>query len=127
MPIKTTKTTSKQNSNMEHKCECGENCNCHCHGTAHWVKHIIVWAIIFALGMVVGKMMNCGQQHKPNLRTQPVFTNGCLDKASIKNQKLIEKLENADVSGDGCISMEEYKAVRKAMAIERNRKKNFKK
>ena len=129
MPIKNKKVSNKPAPVMEHKCECGENCHCHCHGTAHWIKHIIVWAIIFALGMACGKMMNCGQQqHKQNLRTQPVFTNGCLDKASIKNQKLIERLENADVSGDDCISLEEYKAVRKAMAMERNRaKKNFKK
>ena len=123
MPVKTTKkTTVKQLTAkpapvVEHKCECGEHC--HCHGSAHWIKHIIVWAIIFALGMATGKVMNCGHQHKVAPKTHPVFTNGCLDMSSVKNTKLREKLATADVSGDNCISVEEYKAVRKTMRPER--------
>ena len=101
---------------MEHKCECGENCSCHCHGRAHWIKHIIVWAIIFALGMVCGKMMNCGHYAKHmQQKTHPVFVNGCLDMQSVANKKLSEKLATADVNGDECVSIEEYKAVRKQM------------
>lgn len=101
---------------MEHKCECGEHCKCHCHGSAHWVKHIVVWALIFALGMACGKMMPCGQGHKKMQKMHPVFVNGCLDMSSIKYQKLKEKLMNADVNADECISIEEYKAVKKEMA-----------
>ena len=130
MPTKTTKKTtvkkvvSKPEVVAEHKCGCDEHCNCHCHGSAHWIKHVIVWAIIFALGMATGKIMNCGHPHKVAPKTHPVFTNGCLDMNSVKSPKLREKLETADISGDACISVEEYKAVRKAMTAERNRKKN---
>ena len=121
MPTKTTKKTTVKKSAakaapvMEHKCECGENCKCHCHGSAHWVKHIIVWAIIFALGMVCGKMMNCGNFHKHMPKTHPVFVNGCLDMESVKCPKMAEKLAAADVDGNECISVAEYRAVKKAM------------
>lgn len=103
---------------MEHKCECGEHCHCHCHGCAHWLKHIIVWAIIFALGMVCGKMMNCGHGAKHMQKTHPVFVNGCLDIASIANPKFKEKLATADVNADECISIEEYRNVKKEMKPE---------
>ena len=104
---------------MEHECGCGENCKCHCHGGAHWVKHIIVWAIIFALGMVCGKLFCCGNhgmKHMPKM--QPVFVNGCLDMESIKCPKMQEKLAAADVDANECISVEEYKAVKKEMRKE---------
>ena len=124
MPTKKTikKTTSKKAAVkaapvMERKCECGEHC--HCHGSAHWVKHIVVWAIIFALGMVCGKMFCCGghgMKHMPKMH--PVFVNGCLDMESIKCPKMQEKLAAADVDANQCISVEEYKAVKKEMRKE---------
>ena len=126
MPTKKTvkKTTVKRTSVkpapvMEHKCACGENCNCHCHGSAHWIKHIIVWAIIFALGMVCGKMMcGChhGMKHMPKMN--PVFENGCLKMDSIDCPMMREKLVAADVDGNECISIEEYKAIKKEMKKE---------
>ena len=102
---------------MEHKCECGENCKCHCHGRAHWIKHIIVWAIIFALGMVAGKLLCCDGHHgaKRMPKLNPVFVEGCLDMQSIDCPKMQEKLSVADVNGDNCISIEEYKAIKKEM------------
>lgn len=103
---------------MEHKCECGEHCHCHCHGRAHWLKHVIVWAIIFALGMVVGKMMCFGLHHKHMPQMHPVFVNGCLDTSSIECPKMQEKLAAADVNGDECISIEEYRATKKEMIPE---------
>ena len=128
MPAKTTKKTTvkkiatKPVPVMEHRCECGEHCNCHCHGSAHWIKHIIVWAIIFALGMVAGKIMYSGapqcMQHK---KMHPVFTNGCLDMQSIDCPKMREALANADVNNDECISLEEYKAIKKTMKPEHKR------
>ena len=109
------KTAVKSAPVAEHKCMCGENCNCHCHGSAHWVKHVIAWAIIFALGMVCGKMMNCnhGPEHMPKMN--PVFENGCLKMDSIDCPMMREKLMTADVDGNECISVEEYKAVKKEM------------
>ena len=99
---------------MEHKCECGEHC--HCHGSAHWVKHVIVWAIIFALGMVCGKLVCCGGHGMKHMsKMHPVFVNGCLDMESVKCPKMQEKLATADVDGNECISVEEFKAVKKEM------------
>lgn len=100
---------------MEHRCECGCGGHCHCHGGAHWLKHIIVWAIIFALGMVCGKMMYCGHGMKHMPKMQPVFVNGCLDVSSVKCPMMQEKLANADANADNCVSMEEFKAVKKTM------------
>lgn len=108
-------TSKKIAEKSAHECGCGNNCMCGCHkhGAMHIVKHIIVWAIIFALGMACGKMMNCGHYKKMQRKMQPVFTNGCLDMASIKNPKMAEKIVLADVNGDKCISIEEYKAWKK--------------
>ena len=109
MPAKKTtakKATVKVTPVMENKCECGEHC--HCHGSAHWVKHIIVWAIIFALGMLCGKMILCGHGIKHVQRMHPVFVNGCLDMSSIECPKMQEKLAVADANADNCISMEEH-------------------
>ena len=113
MPIK--KMAMKEPQVMEHECGCGRDCPCGCHkhGSMHIVKHIIVWAIIFALGMACGKMMNCGHNRKMHRSIQPVFTNGCLDIASIKCPKMSEEIVAADVNADNCISVEEYKAWKK--------------
>ena len=109
------KTVVKATPVMEHKCTCGEHCQCHCHGRAHLLKHIIVWAIIFALGMVAGKIFCCGHGPKHMPKMHPVFVNGCLDVTSIECPKMQEKLATADVNADECISIEEYRAVRKEM------------
>ena len=125
MPTKKTvkKTTVKRTAVKpapvaEHKCMCSENC--HCHGRAHLVKHIIAWAIIFALGMVCGKMFCCGCHHgmKHMPKMNPVFENGCLKTDSISCPKMAEKLMAADMNGDDCISIEEYKAVKMEMKKE---------
>ncbi|MBO7053738.1 MAG: hypothetical protein J6W27_04885, partial [Alphaproteobacteria bacterium] len=102
---------------MEHTCACGKDCPCGCHkhGSMHVIKHIIVWAIIFALGMACGKMMNCQHPGKKMMfhHKQPVFTNGCLDIQSIECPKMQEDIVKADVNGDNCISIEEYKTFKK--------------
>ncbi len=100
---------------VENKCECGEHCHCHCHCRAHLLKHIIVWAIIFALGMVCGKMLCLGHGHKHMSQMHPVFVNGCLDMSSVECPKMQEKLAAADADANECISVEEYRAVKKEM------------
>lgn len=114
MPMK--KMAMKPAPMMKHECGCGDNCMCGCHkhGSMHIVKHIIVWAIIFALGMACGKMMHCGHYKKMQRKMQPVFTNGCLDMTSIKSPKMSTEIIAADVNGDNCISVEEFKAWKKA-------------
>lgn len=127
MPTKkTTKTTTVKKAvakkapvspAMEHKCACGcgEHCPCHCHRVAHLIKHIIILALVFALGMFCGKMMHCGHATKHMQKMNPVFVNGCLDMASIKCPKMQEELAKADANADGCVSIEEYKAIKKEM------------
>lgn len=122
------RTNVKMAPVTEHKCACGADCSCHCHGSAHWIKHVIVWAIIFALGMACGKMMDCGHHTKRMMRQkQPVFTNGCLDVKSIECPKMREDIVKADVNGDNCISVEEYKVWRKANKPPRKEKFKFRK
>ena len=123
MPAKkTTKKTTVKKSTvkpapvMEHKCACGETCRCHCNAYAHWVKKIVVLAIVFALGMVCGKMLcSCNHHGKHMPKMNPVFAEGCLQMESIPCPKMQEKLIAADVNGDNCISIEEYKAVKAEM------------
>jgi len=112
-----TKKTPMKKSNktapvVEHKCSCGAECPCHKHGGMHIVKHIIVWAIIFALGMACGKMMNCHHGKKMMKPMHPVFTNGCLDMKSVNCPKMASEIAKADVNGDGCISIEEYRVLK---------------
>ena len=109
------KMAMKQPVVTKHECGCGTDCPCGCHkhGTMHMIKHLIVWAIIFALGMACGKMMNCHHGKRMPRPVQPVFTNGCLDMASITCPKMSEEIVAADVNGDNCISVEEYKAWRR--------------
>ena len=89
-------------------CTCGCGCGCH----KHILKKIVVLAIVFALGMFAGKTLHFGAPkfHKPMFH--PVFTNGCLDMATIKCPKMQENILKADVNGDGCVSVEEWKAVK---------------
>lgn len=120
------RTNVKMAPVAEHKCGCGEDCHCHCHGSAHWVKHVFVWAIIFALGMACGKMMDCGHHGKRMMyQKHPVFTNGCLDIQSIECPKMQEDIVKADVNGDSCISIEEYKVWKKTNQPPRKEKFKF--
>lgn len=111
-PVK--KTVVKPAPVAEPTCGCGHDCSCGCHkhGSLHFVKHIIVLAIIFVLGMFVGQAMRFGHHPRPFhfQHAQPVFTNGCLDMSNIQCPKMQEHIMKADANGDGCISAEEYKA-----------------
>ncbi|MBR5903909.1 MAG: hypothetical protein IKZ49_00045 [Alphaproteobacteria bacterium] len=109
-PVK--KATVKPAVETTKPCECGCGCCCHHHGAAHVLKKIIILAIVFALGMVAGKAFNFGapRHHQPMFH--PVFTNGCLDMATIKCPKMQENILKADVNGDGCVSVEEWKAAK---------------
>ena len=51
-------------------------------------------------------------------KMNPVFENGCLKMDSIDCPMMREKLAAADVDGNECISIEEYKAIKKEMKKE---------
>ena len=121
-----------------HACACGANCkcgaNCHC-GTAachckggckcggkfgRFVKKLIVFVIIFALGFAAAKFCCCGNK-KPHFGfggPRVHFVNGCVDMSSVKCPKLAEALPAMDINQDGCITRDEYRAVKKKMRRE---------
>lgn len=121
------KTAVKSAPVMEHKCGTDCPCGCHKHGTGHRIKHIVVLLLVFILGYACGKMMCCGKHRMPHMphMQHPVFTNGCLDMQSIQSQKMQEVLMSADVNGDNCISVEEYKAFKAAKAQKYHKKGRF--
>ena len=113
---------------MEHKCACGEECPCKCHkhGTAHIVKHIIIYALIFACGIALGSYLDMGHSKHKKIapRMHPVYQDGCLVMNSIKCPEMQKALETADVDGNSCISREEFIAVKKTMKPARDMKSN---
>ena len=100
-------------------CQCGTECACHTckHGSRFWrfVKKLIIFIIIFALGFAAAKFCPCNHHPRaPRLH----FVNGCVDVASVKCPKLAAALPAMDINQDGCITREEYKLVKQKMRRE---------
>ena len=137
-PVATTAATHEM-----HACPCGANCPCHnggacqcqsgasCHCGAgckcggsrfgRFVKKLIVFLIIFALGFATAKFCCChGKKPHFGFNNGPRvhFVNGCVDMSSVKCPKLAAALPAMDINGDGCITREEYRAVKKQMRRE---------
>lgn len=100
-----------------HECMCGAGCKCH-HGCTfgRFIKKLIIVLVIFALGFAAAKMCCCKHpgMHAPRVH----FVNGCVDVASIKCPKLAAEIPNMDINGDGCVSRDEFRAVKKEMRRE---------
>ena len=103
------------------KCVCGDKCACHHGGCTfgRFVKKLIVFAIIFVLGFYAGmackeKDMMTGMKRGPRVH----FVNGCVDMESVKCPKLAAEIPNMDINGDGCVTREEFRAVKKNMRRE---------
>lgn len=98
-----------------HECGCAHGCACHGHCCdkkkctfGRFLKKLVVFLIIFALGFASAKLCifdDCGQK-----KFRPVFENGCL---VVKCPKMAEKVAIMDVNHDGCINREEFRAARK--------------
>lgn len=103
-----------------HGCGCGADCKCACRGGSkfgRFVKKLIIALIIFALGFAAAKLCCCDKHH--NMRGPRVsFVNGCLDATEITCPKLLEALPAMDINQDGCITRDEYRAVKKQMRRE---------
>ncbi len=102
-----------------HECKCGGECKCHkgCK-FGRFVKKLVIFLVIFALGFAAAKFCPCNKRH-PMMRGPRVeFTNGCLDAASVKCPKLIESLPAMDINQDGCITRDEFRAVKREMRRE---------
>ncbi len=118
------KTTAKPVPVMEHTCGKDCPCGCHSHSATHRLKHVMILIIVFILGYACGKVMcfKPGIKFGPAHGFHPVFTNGCLDMQHIKCEKMQQKMLQADVNGDGCVSIEEYKAQKPDFMKKHNKK-----
>jgi len=101
-------------------CTCGHSgCACGCHGSkfGRVLKKIIIFLVIFALGWIAANAFSggCPARHRgPRMH----YVNGCLDVASVKCPKLAAALPAMDINGDGCITRDEARAVKRHMRAE---------
>lgn len=101
------------------KCKCGENCacgaDCKCgRGGSRFGRFmikLIMVLIVFALGFGAAKLLDCNEFRGPRVD----FDNGCLDTSSVKCPRLQLALPAMDIDRDGCITREEYRAVKSEM------------
>ena len=104
-----------------HTCGCGADCHCgsacKCGGSkfGRFMRKLVLFVIIFALGFAAAKLCCCGPRHHgPRMH----FVNGCLDVASVKCPKLAEALPAMDINQDGCITRDEFRQVKRNMRAE---------
>lgn len=91
-------------------CTCGNDCVCtkkKC-TFGRFLKKLIFVLIIFALGFAAAKMCCCDKHGKMGPR--PQFENGCLVVKCPKMEKMVPVM---DANKDGCVSHEEFRAMRK--------------
>lgn len=106
-----------------HACGCGADCHC-CAGCkcsasrfGRFVRKLVVFLIIFALGWFAASFVheNEGRHHQgPRMH----FVNGCLDVASVKCPKMQAALPAMDINQDGCITRDEFRQVKRNMRAE---------
>lgn len=105
----------------QHACGCGADCHCcggcKCGGSkfGRFMRKLIVFLIIFAMGFAAAKLC-CNKHHPRGPRMH--YVNGCLDVASVKCPKLMEALPAMDINQDGCITRDEFRAVQRQMRAE---------
>lgn len=99
-----------------HDCGCGGNCGCRKGSRfGRFMRKLVWFIIIFALGFAAAKLCCCGPRHYgPRVH----FTNGCLDVSSVKCPKLAQALPAMDINQDGCITRDEFRAVKRQMRAE---------
>ena len=97
-----------------HECGCAHGCACHGHcghkkcTFGRFVKKLIVFLIIFAMGFASAKL--CCMNKRGRMAPRPEFENGCL---VVKCPKMAENVQMMDKNNDGCVSREEFRAARK--------------
>ena len=94
-------------------CNCGSDCKCARGGSrfGRFMIKLIMVLIVFALGFGAAKLLECNEFRGPRVD----FDNGCLDVASVDCPRLQAVLPVMDIDRDGCISHEEYRAVKQEM------------
>lgn len=103
-------------------CHCGPNCQCvnvcKCRGAkfARIIKKLIIALILLAIGFVAGSHLY-GPRGPRGPRIE-FAANGCMVEESVKCPKLIDALPAMDINQDGCITREEFRAVKQQMRRE---------
>lgn len=107
--------------------DCGCGCNngkkCRCGGFGRFLKKLVIFLVIFALGFAAAKFCTMHKFHKGFRGPRVEFVNGCVDLAKVPCPELAAKIAEADVNGDGCVSKEEMKAAKKEMRREMHGKR----
>ena len=121
----TAKTTAKRTVKtqpmpvQEHVCNCAHDCPCH---SCSRFKKLVILVIVFCLGFVAAKLTSCPCKKHPMLNVHPVFTEaGCLDMESIKCPKMQDALRTSEANADGCITSDEFFAMKKEMMKKHHR------
>lgn len=98
-----------------HECGCAHGCACHGHCCGkkkctfgRFLKKLVVFLIIFAMGYATAKI--CCQGKYGKMPPRPEFENGCL---VVKSPKMQQILPTMDINHDGCVSREEFRSARK--------------
>ena len=101
----------------EKACSSSCGCGCKCGKFGRFVKKLIVFLVIFALGFAAAKFC-CyyGKTHHFNrgFDHSKIFTENCVDFSKIECPKMIEKIAMADADGDGCVTKQELRAAKSA-------------
>ncbi len=107
-----------------HECMCGNACKCAHRGSrfGRIMKKIIIAIILFALGFAAAKFCPCNKMDKfgPHGPRGPrvEFVDGCMDTTSVQCPKLRDALPAMDINQDGCITRDEFRAVKREMRRE---------
>ncbi|MDR2413274.1 MAG: hypothetical protein LBD50_03645 [Rickettsiales bacterium] len=105
------KATQPAAAMAQPSCACGSGCKCG--GFGRFVKKLIVFLVIFGLGFAA--CLYCCGTHRQFRKDffHPEFVNGCFDASKIKCPEMLGKLNAADANADGCITKEEFRAIKK--------------
>lgn len=95
------------------------SCKCCCRngGLCTFIRKLIVFFVIFALGFAAAKFVYFDGRRFHMIKHhsyQEMFFNGCLDTTKLPNPEMAEKIKAADVNGDNCITADEFRAGRDA-------------
>ena len=106
---------------------CGCGCKCKCGKFGRFVKKLIVFLVIFALGFAAAQFCDGGRHgfrkgpHMPKV----TFIEGCLDTSKVACPEMAEKIAAIDADNNGCITAEEFKAAKKEMRGKMKHGKKF--
>lgn len=127
---KTTKTTKRTTTKRVVKpavAPAPELHEMHCGCKCTPMKKAFYLGGMFILGFLVAFFFVCPcHKHGPKMpHMHPVFVNGCLDTTSVKCPKMQEALAVADADANGCVTEEEFRAVKRAMRRDMRERPEF--